>query len=152
MSIDLPLVSITDETNCAQLTAKLILDHFGVDPSKQPLHLIAGMERGWNANTVCGSVLGGMLALNHMLHQHGATQSEIQTAHNTFRQKFIEDHGSANCDDILNSNFDTEDTTTKIKQHRFCGHLIDNSSQNLIGTINYLITAIDPIMQWYNGH
>jgi len=144
---DYDSITISNTTNCTQLIAELILDHFQIPHKENYLRLLTGLGRGVDEETICGAVLGGMYAINVIMSQEGASEGEIIKIQNRFKEHFRERYHAINCGDILKSAFNV-DLKVKVddRQPLYCGNLLDDSRREVIELSNLAIAAMDPIM------
>lgn len=149
MSTKLPTITINDKTNCTKLVAKLVFDHFNTPKDDQHLELLTGTGQGYGTGTICGAVAGGIYAINVILNKQGANEDEIMDVQNEFKKKFKDQFSAYNCSEILDIHF--KDSDTDARQPRFCGSLLDKSTNEIIEMVNLAISSMNPIMLRFNS-
>jgi C_GCAxxG_C_C family probable redox protein len=97
--------------NCAQTVFSLFAPELGID-EKTALKIASGFGGGMNCAETCGAVTGAYMVLG-MKHGH-ATPSHHEKANTKmlvkkFNEKFIEDHGSLICKQLMGFDISTPD-------------------------------------------
>ena len=133
------------EANCAQATAKGLVQHFGYEDASEVLfHSFIPYGGGFGDRSICGAISGTLAALSYVLSQKGCTQEEIEDLTSQFKEKFITEFGSLRCREILapfqlpDGEFDMDnpqrkDTCTRavdLASQLACTLLISNSTFN----------------------
>ncbi len=148
--MDLPVITITEDTNCASLIAELLLEHYKIKEKSKYLSLLTGFGQGLKEGTLCGAVSGAYLAISTVLSGHGATKIEIEEVQTSFKSYFKNKYDSVNCGDILSEAFGRTEAGDDVRQSRFCGTLLDSSTNEVIELVNLAISAMNPIMARYH--
>lgn len=90
------------EANCAQATAKGLLQHFGFqDASDVLFNSFFPYGGGFSERSICGAVTGTLAALSYVLSQNVHTQEKISEITDQFKESFINQVGSLRCRGIL---------------------------------------------------
>ena len=90
------------EANCAQATAKGLLQYFGYEDASDVLyHSFFPYGGGFKERSICGAVSGTLAALSYVCSQRECTSDEIIDLASLFKEKFTADFGSLRCRGIL---------------------------------------------------
>jgi len=90
------------EVNCAQATAKGLLQHFGYEVASDVLfNSFFPYGGGFMQRSICGAVSGTLAALSYVCSQRECTSDEIIALAILFKEKYTTDVGSLRCREIL---------------------------------------------------
>lgn len=120
------------EANCAQSTAKGLVQHFGFEDASEVLfHSFIPYGGGFEERSICGAVSGTLAALSYIYSQKKCTQEEIIDLTSQFKNDFFHHFGSLRCRGILasfrlpNGEFDMENQ----QREETCLKAVDLASQ-----------------------
>ncbi|MHA1619357.1 MAG: C-GCAxxG-C-C family (seleno)protein [Promethearchaeota archaeon] len=90
------------EANCAQATAKGLLQHFRYEDASDVLfNSFFPYGGGFKERSICGAVSGTLAALSYICSQRDCTYDEIIALADLFKEKFTTEFGSLRCREIL---------------------------------------------------
>ena len=90
------------EANCAQATAKGLLQHFGYEEASDVLfNSFFPYGGGFKERSICGAVSGTLAALSYLGYRKEYSHDEIIALGNAFKEKFQTEFGSLRCRGIL---------------------------------------------------
>ena len=120
------------EANCAQATAKGLLQRFGYEDASDVLfNSFFPYGGGFKERSICGAVSGSLAALSYVSSQRKSTSDEIITLANLFKEKCTTEFGSLLCGGILapfqlaDGEFDMDNPKRRDK----CTRAVDIASQ-----------------------
>jgi C_GCAxxG_C_C family probable redox protein len=149
--IQLTLDYWDQEHNCAISTACGTLKYFGEKDVTDFYNSFLGFGGGIGEGSACGAVVGVLAAMGKILSDHGLSEKQIRYSLGDFRTKFIEKHGSINCQKILEEfkvegGVDYEHPDRRIK----CTGLVKNSVTDAKAIIEIETNPLIPVMRRYD--
>lgn len=148
--IQLTLDYWDEQHNCAISTACGTLKYFGEKDVTDFYNSFLGFGGGIGEGSACGAVVGVLAAMGKILSDHGLSEKQIRYSINDFKVKFMEKHGSINCQTILeefksNDGVDYSNPDRKIK----CTGLVKTSVSDAKAIIEIETNPLIPVMRRY---
>lgn len=148
--IQLTLDYWDEQHNCAISTACGTLKYFGEKDVTDFYNSFLGFGGGMGEGSACGAVVGVLAAMGKILSDHGLSEKQIRYSINDFKVKFIEKHGSINCQNILKEfkskdGVDYSNPDRKIK----CTGLVKTSVSDAKTIIEIETNPLIPVMRRY---
>lgn len=92
--------------HCAEVISKTILELFSEEPQPAVIRSASGFGGGIGGSTeeLCGAFTGGVVALGHLLgkENEGGSLKDCGDMIKKFKQQFMDQFGSLNCQILLN--------------------------------------------------
>lgn len=92
---------------CAESISKTIIDHFSENPDGYPIKVASGFCGGLGRTyeDICGALTGGVIAIGYLYGrtEQGKDLSRVCSIVKEFRDSFLKEFGSTNCNIIKHS-------------------------------------------------
>ncbi|MHA1219893.1 MAG: C-GCAxxG-C-C family protein [Candidatus Heimdallarchaeaceae archaeon] len=91
-----------DESNCAQAVASGVLEYYDMSEYVNLIHdSMIGFGGGMGERSICGAVTCGLSALGIIMASRNIGKDERSDAFTIFKELFVEEIGTLNCEDII---------------------------------------------------
>lgn len=149
--IQLTLDYWDEQHNCAISTACGTLKYFGEKDVTDYYNSLLGFGGGVGEGSACGAVVGVLAAMGKILSDHGLSEKQIRYSIDDFKKKFIDKHGSIDCQNILHEFKKEGDVDYSHPDRRIkCTGLVKKSVTDAKAIIEIETNPLIPVMRRYN--